>query len=68
MGGDWVDLADQKACAKIIGAKPITAAEASSPARAMGRSPRSCLPVRCERDCSQFQVIEQENHLPVGLR
>jgi len=39
MGGDWVDLADQKACAKIIGAKPITAAEASSPARAMGPKP-----------------------------
>jgi len=39
MGGDWVDLADQKACAKIIGVKPITAAEASSPARAMGPKP-----------------------------
>ena len=31
------------------------------------RPPDLDLPVRCERDCSKFRVIEQENHLPVGF-
>ena len=31
-----------------------------------GQGPIS-IPVRCDRACSKFRVIEQENHLPVGF-